>query len=261
MAARSSATPASATAPTLSFDAPAATRRLLREARIGALATLDAEGGPYASLVQVATLPDGTPILLLSTLARHTRNILADSRVSLLIDERRSGDELQGARAGLMGCAVRLSEADEIEMARRRFLARHPDAAMFVGFADFAFYRVEVTSAHLVAGFGRITDVSRDDLILDTSDAAEMLAAEESAVAHMNEDHRDAITLYALHLIGTGPGDWRMIGIDPAGCDLMSGTEVRRLDFPRRATTARAMREILVELATKARGAPVDSSQ
>lgn len=253
------ANPARST-PAPSFDAPAATRRLLREARIGALATLDADGGPYASLVQVATLPDGTPILLLSTLARHTRNILADSRVSLLLDERRTGDELQGARAGFIGRAVRLTGADETDMARRRFLARHPDAAAFAGFADFAFYRVEVTGAHLVAGFGRITDVARADLILDTSDAAEMLAAEASAVAHMNEDHRDAITLYAMHLIGTGPGDWRMIGIDPAGCDLMSGTEVRRLDFPRRATTARAMREILVELANKARGATMDSA-
>lgn len=242
------------------FDAPAATRRLLREARVGSLATLDSDGGPYASLVQVATLPDGTPILLLSTLARHTRNILADNRVSLLLDERRNGDELQGARAGFMGRIVRINEAAEAAMARRRFLARHADAAGFAGFADFAFYRVDVTGAHLVAGFGRITDVSRAELIIDTSDAGEMLAAEESAVAHMNEDHRDAITLYAMQLLGTGPGDWKLIGIDPAGCDLMSGTEVRRLAFPRRATTARAMREILVELANKARGATMDSA-
>ncbi|MBS9476843.1 HugZ family pyridoxamine 5'-phosphate oxidase [Ancylobacter radicis] len=247
--------------PSTTFDAPAATRRLMREARFGALATLDADGGPYASLVQVATLPDGTPILLLSDLARHTRNVARDRRVSLLVDERRTGDELQGARAGLIGWTVRLSQADEVEIARRRFLARHPDAAGFAGFADFAFYRVEVSSAHLVAGFGRITDVTRDDLILDISDAGEVLAAEESTVAHMNEDHRDAIELYAMQLIGTGPGDWRLIGIDPAGCDLMSGTEVRRLDFPRRATNARIMREILVELAAKARGAPVDSPQ
>ena len=242
------------------FDAPAAARRLMREARLGALATIDAGGGPYASLVQVATLPDGTPLPLLSDLARHTRNVLADDRVSLLLDERRTGEELQGARAGLMGRIVRISEADEASTARRRFLARHPDAAGFASFADFAFYRLEVTGAHLVAGFGRITDLARADLILDISDAAEMLAAEESAVAHMNADHRDAITLYAMQLLGTGPGDWRLIGIDPAGCDLMSGIEVRRLDFPRRATTARAMREILVELANKARGATMDSA-
>lgn len=247
--------------PAEAFDAPSATRRLIREARMGALATLDEDGAPYASLVQVGTLPDGAPVLLLSGLARHTRNIARDARVSLLVDERRVGDELQGARAGVKGRIARLTEPGAIETARRRFLARHPDAAGFAGFSDFAFYRIEPDSAHLVAGFGRITDVAREDLLVETADAAEVLAAEAGAVAHMNADHQDAIALYALHLIGTGPGDWRMIGLDPAGCDLMSGVDVRRLDFPRRATTARAMREILVELAGKARGTPVDSPQ
>ena len=239
------------------FDAARTVKRLIRESQTGALATLDEDGGPYASLVQLATLPDGAPLLLLSGLARHTRNLARDARVSLLVDERRHGDELQGARAGLRGRIARLSDEAAIATARRRFLARHPDAAGFAGFSDFAFYRIEIDSAHLVAGFGRIVDIEGAALRTPTGDAGEVLAAEEGAVAHMNADHGDAVQLYAMHLLGTGPGHWQMVGLDPEGCDLMEGAGVHRLDFGRRVTTARDMRTVLVELANQARAAAV----
>lgn len=254
-------TPPSATDPTGAFDAAAAARRLLREARTGALATLDGDGAPYASLVQVATLPDGAPLLLLSTLARHTHNLGRDGRVSLLVDERRTGDELQGARASLKGRISRVGGPEAIETARRRFLARHEDAGAFAGFADFAFYRIEPESAHLVAGFGRIVDVPRDGILTDIADAQELMAAEAGALAHMNADHADAIALYALHLAGGGPGAWRMVGLDPEGCDLLAGTQARRLAFPRRVTTARGLREIFIELAAAARNVTIDSAR
>ncbi|MCS0502979.1 HugZ family pyridoxamine 5'-phosphate oxidase [Ancylobacter mangrovi] len=240
------------------FQPTAAVRRLLREARTGALATLDEDGAPYASLVQVAPLNDGSPVFLLSGLARHTRNLGRDPRVSLLVDEHRHGDELQGARASLKGRIERLADTGT---ARRRFLARHPDAEGFAGFADFAFYRLVPQSAHLVAGFGRITDVEGPQLLTELAEADELLAAEAGAVAHMNADHADAIQLYAMQLLGAGPGEWRMIGIDPEGCELMAGLDVRRLAFPRRVTSARGMREMLVELANAARGASIDSPQ
>lgn len=251
------AQPALSPRPTDSFDAAATVQRLLREAQTGALATLDADGGPYASLVQLATLPDGAPLLLLSGLARHTQNIARDARVSLLVDEHRPGEELQGARAGLKGRIEKLIDEPTFATARRRFLARHPDAAGFAGFSDFAFYRIALDSAHLVAGFGRIVDVEGPTLMTDTSGAAGVLSAEEGAVAHMNADHRDAVQLYAMHLLGTGPGHWKMVGLDPEGCELMSGVSVRRLDFGRRVTTAREMREVLVELASRARSVPL----
>src|SRR3954452_3065461 len=90
--------------PTLDFDAPAAAKKLLREGRSGALATLmPGSGDPYCSLVNVATAADGAPLLLISRLAIHTKNILADPRVSLMLDERKEGDPLQDARIMLMG--------------------------------------------------------------------------------------------------------------------------------------------------------------
>ncbi len=138
------------------FDPRRAAKRLLREGRSGALATLmPGSGDPYCSLVNVATAADGAPLLLISQLAVHTKNILVDNRVSLMLDERKQGDPLEGARVMLMGKAV----VTDDPAIRRRYLVRHPEAEMFAGFRDFAFYKIELTAVHLVAGFGRIVDL------------------------------------------------------------------------------------------------------
>ena len=144
-------------------------------------------GDPYCSLVNVATAFDGAPLLLISKLAIHTKNILADSRVSLMLDERKEGDPLEGARVMLMGRAA--VTADEHD--RRRYLARQPEAAMFAGFGDFAFYRIEISTAHLVAGFGRIVDLKPQDILVDDAGAEELLAAEDRALgAHERGSRR-----------------------------------------------------------------------
>ena len=232
------------------FDPIRTAQRLLREARTGALATLLPGGAPYASLVTVATLPDAAPVLLVSRLARHTANILADPRVSLLLGESHAGDPLEGARLSLAGRIATTGDA----AARRRFLARHPTAAGYADFQDFAFWRIEPSGAHLVAGFGRIVDLKARDLMTEVGDAADLLAAEESAVSHMNEDHADAIELYATRVLGQAGGSWRVIGVDPGGCDIMLDDTVRRLDFPVRVTTPDDLRKTLVKLTQQARG-------
>ncbi len=150
--------------PDAPFDARLAAKKLLREGRSGALATLMAgSGDPYCSLVNVATAPDGAPLLLLSKLALHTKNILADPRASLMLDERKDGDPLEGARVMLMGTLAATDDAG----ARTAYLRRHPEAEMFAGFADFAFYRMAISRAHLVAGFGRIVDLAARDILTD----------------------------------------------------------------------------------------------
>src|SRR5580765_8091919 len=130
------------------FDARLAAKKLLREARSGALASLmPGSGDPYCSLVNVATASDGAPLMLLSTLAIHTKNIAADKRVSLMLDERKAGDPLEGARVMLMGEVAEVPSSS----ARTAYLLRHPEAEQFVGFKDFAFYRITIKRAHLVA--------------------------------------------------------------------------------------------------------------
>jgi heme oxygenase (biliverdin-IX-beta and delta-forming) len=232
------------------FDAALAAKKLLREARSGALATLmPGAGDPYCSLVNVATAPDGAPLLLLSTLALHTKNILADNRVSLMLDERKEGDPLEGARVMLMGTVAASGDA----RARTAYLRRHPEAEMFAGFADFAFYRMDIERAHLVAGFGRIVDLTAKDILTDIGDAEPLIDAEPDAVAHMNADHAEACRLYATRLLGAGDGDWACVGIDPEGLELQQGRTALRLFFPLRVNAPGPLRAILKQLADEAR--------
>lgn len=229
-------------------------KSLIRRSNFGSLATLSvAAGDPYCSLVNVATMPDGAPICLISRLALHTRNILGDSRVSLLLSESGPGDPLESTRISLSGSASVIADTDTLETARRRYLARHPSAQAFVGFKDFAFFRLMVESAHLVAGFGRIVSLAGAGLMTDVADADEVLSGEASAVAHMNEDHSDANRLYATGLLGGPDGEWVMTGLDPEGADLALGRATLRLNFPERVTTGLQLRKTLVALVDEAR--------
>ena len=236
--------------PTDEFDPRQTAKKLLREGRSGALATLmTGSGDPYCSLVNVATQTDGSPLLLISRLAVHTKNILADHRVSLMLDERKQGDPLEGARVMLMGTAELTDDPD----ARRRYLDRHPSAEMFVGFGDFAFYKIALKGAHLVAGFGRIVDLTRDDIVTDLTGSEALVAAEPEAVAHMNDDHSEAVRLYATKLLGAPDGAWRCVGCDPEGLELQLDRTALRLPFPQRVSGPGPLRQILKELAQKAR--------
>ena len=241
--------------PTDDFDAIRTARSLLRRSRQGALATLMAgSGDPYCSLVNLASHPDGSPILLISRLALHTQNILRDNRVSLMLDERAAGDPLEGSRIMLAGHAEAAS-GDSSAILRRRYLNAHPSAEAFVNFKDFSFFRIRPSGAHLVAGFGRIVDLKPEQFLTDISDAAALLEAEQGAVDHMNADHRDAMDLYATRLLGAGPADWRCTGCDPDGIDMQAGTTTLRLDFPRRIVAPAALRQMLKQLADQARAA------
>jgi len=232
------------------FDPAQAAKKLLRESRSGALATLFAgSGDPYCSLVNVATEASGAPLMLLSQLALHTRNLKADPRASLMLDERKAGDPLEGSRIMLMG---KVAAADD-PVARARYLARHPQAEAFAGFGDFAFYQFAVERAHLVAGFGRIVDLTAERILTDLTGAAEVLEQEGGAIEHMNADHADAVRLYATKLLGAPDGAWRCVGCDPEGLELQLDGAALRLPFPQRVTGPGALRDMLVQLAREAR--------
>ena len=239
--------------PTADFDAGRLARSLLRRSRQGALATLmPGSGDPYCSLVNLASAPDGSPILLISRLALHTRNILGDPRVSLMLDERAEGDPLEGARIMLSGRAEEAG-AEDLAILRRRYLNAHPSAEAFVDFKDFSFFRIRPSGTHLVAGFGRIVDLSPEQFLTDISDAGALVESEQDAIDHMNADHRDATKLYATRLLGAEALDWLCTGCDPGGLDLQAGSKTLRLDFPERVTGPGELRKMLVRLAGEAR--------
>src|SRR4051795_9096032 len=163
--------------PTADFNASSLARSLLRRSRQGALASLmPGSGDPYCSLVNVASHADASPILLISRLALHTKNILADNRVSLMLDERAAGDPLEGARIMLAGRAEEAT-GDLAGVLRRRYLNAHPSAEAFVDFADFSFFRIVPSGAHLVAGFGRIIDLKPAQFLTELGDADGLLEA------------------------------------------------------------------------------------
>lgn len=232
------------------FDAVLTAKTLVRQGRRAALATLDADSGsPYVSLVATATAMDGAPILLLSTLAKHTRNLAADPRASLLFEDVELDNPLAGARVSISGNVTITQD----EQHRARYLARHATHKGFSTFPDFAFYRMDITSAHLVAGFGRIETLEAASVMTDLSGAEALIEAEAGACRHMNEDHADALALYATQLLSQPAGEWRCQGLDPEGLELASGGHARYLRFPERVADSAMLRKMLVSLAEAAR--------
>jgi heme iron utilization protein len=232
---------------------PATLARLLARSRTRAALATSMHGAPYASLVLVAVDPDASPLLLLSDLAQHSRNIAFDPRVSLLLDATEGHpDPLTGPRLTLLGRA----QPTDDPRCLARFVAHHPASAAYAGFRDFHLYRVVVERGHLVAGFGRIEWIDGADFRFPV-DARALAAAESEILRHMNEDHLEAIAHYARSLLGRSGTGWRMTGIDPEGIDLRCDGETARLDFavPVQSPilTPEAARTALVQLAGAAR--------
>jgi len=227
-------------------------RAVVRRCDRATLATIMRNGGgePYASLVLIACDHAGGPVMLLSDLADHTKNLGVAPEVSLLFDGTAGHeDPLTGPRVTLQGRAERTADPALAD----RFLARHPGARLYAGFGDFNFYRVAVERAHLVAGFGRIHWFDAADVLMDTGDAAPLAEAEAEIVAHMNADHPEALGLYANVLLDRPGAGWRLTGVDPEGIDLRRAGKTARVAFDTPVRDAESARRELVVLAKKAR--------
>jgi hypothetical protein len=142
-------------------SATAEVRGLIASARMATLASLmEGTGDPYASLVNVAS-HEGAPVMLLSRLAWHTRNISRDSRACLLIAAALPGpDALAAPRVSLIGHV----RADNDERLRETYLTLHPHSRSYADFADFTYFRLNVETAHYVAGFGQIITIEKPQL-------------------------------------------------------------------------------------------------
>ena len=232
-------------------------RALMRRAGQASLASAlarDESGRPYASLVLVAVDHDASPSLLISDLADHTRNLKANPRAALLFDGTGEYEEpLAGPRATVLG-TIREIEAGETQARlKARYLARHPSARAYADFRDFRLVRMEVESAHLVAGFGRIHWLEAGDVVFDTSRCAALAEAEPDIITHMNQDHGDALDLMAAELLGLDGRDWTMVGINPEGFDLRRGRTLARIEFETTVQDPETARGALVRLTKRAR--------
>jgi hypothetical protein len=225
----------------VTFDPKALAKALLRTAREASLATLDRiSGAPFATLVGVASDYDGTPLLLLSTLSSHTKNLALDPRASLLLTSPRlRGDPLNRPRLTLGGAfAVHREPA-----AKARYIARNPKAKLYAGFGDFAIFRMEVANVHFNGGFARAAPMTPRDVATDLAGAKSLLRAEPELLGEVNA----RASSYLAHCIESGRKTlrWRAIGLDPEGLDLIAGANAARLSFSKPAVSPAAWRRAL----------------
>lgn len=232
-------------------------RTLIRTARFGALAVAEPRTGwPLASRVGVATDADGAPLILVSGLSAHTRAMAAEPRVSLLIGEPGRGDPLAHPRITVLARAERLERGTRVyERAERRYLNRHPKAALYAGLGDFAVMRLAPERAALNGGFGKAYEMAAEDILTAGPALGALAAMEQGALNHMNADHRDAVALYATHFAGAESGAWTLTGLDLDGLDLMLGDEARRVFFPQPLESEAELRRVLAEMTRDARAA------
>ncbi|MFZ3328052.1 MAG: pyridoxamine 5'-phosphate oxidase family protein [Methylocella sp.] len=241
------------------YDALAQAKELLRSVRAGALATMVPENAfPFASLVNVATAPDGSPILLLSRLAAHTRHLASDPRLSLLLVQTGRGDPLAHPRVTIMGRGACVIDPDGRAALKARFLAKHPESALYADFADFSFWRVAMEQAHFNGGFARAGHFKAESLATSLDGAVALVAAEAQALSHVNAHYQAALARLATAIAGKPDGPWQATGIDPEGIDLSCGDRTARIAFPRPVCTLLDLREILPELVKPTRPAAPD---
>jgi putative heme iron utilization protein len=223
-------------------DRPAwAARKLLRAARVGSLATAR-DGQPFVSLVTPATAPDLSVLLLLSSLAEHTRHLRVEPRCSLMVSGvPETANPQTTPRVTLTGRA----EVTEDAGLKSRFLAVHPYATQYAGFTDFALWRLLIEGALFVGGFARAAKLGATALAPAPAAVAAIAAAEAGIIADGNDHHRAA-----LGRIAKRPGAWRMAVVDTDGCDLADGDRVLRVSWSAPMSNPDEVRAELARLAS-----------
>lgn len=225
-------------------------RRLIRGARFGAIGVLEPDTGfPFASRVLTGTDIDGVPLILISGLSVHTTALLADPRASLLFGEPGKGDPLAHPRITVRTQAQRVARDDPSHARlRARFIARHPKAALYADFPDFAFFRMVPQSASLNGGFGKAFVLEASDLLITSPAIDDVAGIEPGAIVHMNADHPDTVDSYARIIGKSKKTGWKVCGIDCAGLDLANGDELLRIEYYAPLEQAAGLRTVLAEL-------------
>jgi len=222
----------------MSQDRPAwASRKLLRAARSGTLATL-AEGQPFASLVTPASAPDLGILLLLSELSEHTRHLRANPNCSVLVSgTAQTANPQTTPRVSVIGSA----EVVHDEALKMRYLAIHPYATQYADFGDFALWRLQPRAGLYVGGFGRAARLRVAELTPNPVAVGAINAAQATILAHCNAADATALAGIAGH-----PGAWRIVTVDVDGFDLACAEQVLRVPWSAPVETARGLeREFL----------------
>lgn len=224
-------------------------RRFLRRHHAGVLATLSKRlgGYPFGSVVPFVLDHDAQPVILVSRLAEHTKNMTADPRASLLVHDA-AADVQTAARLTLVGDAAPIAAAAAIAA---RYLRYFPDAQGLMDLGDFSFWRLRPVFVRHIAGLGAIRSITPQSFAPPENRLAE---AEDEIVAHMNADHGEALRGYCCHASGVAPSSAVLLGIDCDGLDVRADGALVRIDSDAPVTNAGKARETLAALARRARG-------
>src|SRR5271166_5888360 len=232
-------------------------RTLMHVGRIGSLSTLSRKqpGFPFGSLMPFALDDEGRPIFLISTMAMHTQNLLADQRASLFVTEPgASGDPLGSSRVTLIGNVVRIP-GPELAAVRTVYLARYLDSKYWVDFDDFSFYRMDVLDVYYVGGFGVMGWVPASDY--SQAQSVPLVEHKRDIMQHMNADHKDALILVAKRFAGIEAQEAEMTSVDRLGFNVrlkaQDGVHGARIAFLREVTNPTQTREVFVEMVRQAR--------
>ncbi len=246
----------SETPPTLSIAEQA--RTLVYQSHVGSLSTLSAkhQDWPFGSVMPYGLDAEGQPTFLISTMAMHTQNLQRDARASLLVTSDGGQGALAAARVTLMGTVAPAPE-EALEQIRSAYLSRHPEAEMWAGFGDFAFYRMAITDTYYVGGFGVMGWVAAPDYTRAEVDPLVDIA--ESIAVHMNEDHAESLVLLARHVAESPAEEAILTAVDHLGFDLHmvenGAPRHLRIGFPQPVRDAQAVRLTLTEMVRQARAA------
>jgi len=233
-----------------------AARRFVRAHQSGVLSTISqrVEGFPFGSVAPFILDPSGCPVILISTLAEHTKNIDADPRVSLIVQPYSPDMQIAG-RVTLLGRAQRLEQKSHLGP---RYLRFHPQAEAYFEMHDFIFYRIEPVRIRFIGGFGKIHWVEPAQYLFPES---ALTAQEDDILEHMNADHADTLRAYCQHVHGLETAHATMIGIDSDGFDVRAEAQILRFDFNTPVTDAQQARQALVALAKLANTANAEKSE
>ncbi len=224
-------------------------RQFLRSTHSGMLCTNSVKfpGYPFGSVAPFVLDHDGQPLLLISTIAEHTKNIMADCKVSLLVFA--GAEDLQAnARLTLLGVAEQTDKQDELLKAR--YLRYFPQAAQYFAMHDFLFYRLQIQHARYIAGFGSMGWIDGAEF---RSPRTPLIAQEAGIIEHMNQDHQTNMKNYCQQFHGITPQQIEMTGIDSDGFDLRADAQILRFNFAQSIHDAGEARATLVEMAKACR--------
>lgn len=222
-------------------------RRLLNRQSVGVLSTqsIDVQGYPFGSIAPYTLNYDGEPIILISDIAQHTRNIKQNNKVSLTVFDPQADDPQSGSRLTWIGDAEPIASYDT--ETRDRYLRYFPSAESYFKTHDFSFYRIRLRRARFIGGFGQIFWIEPDAMLFKNP----FRETEKGIVAHMNQDHQQALFHYCKLFDRAGAESVTMTGIDSEGFDLLADKHKLRIDFDSAIHTSEEARANLVKLARR----------